>query len=122
MLLHGGTVDGVEILKAATIDLFTRPHRSGLFDYTFLAKLDWGYGFLLNSDSYNFETIPYAYGRYASPETFGHSGSQSSCAFADPTNQLVVAWACNGMPGEKLHQKRQREINNAIYEELNLST
>jgi hypothetical protein len=62
--------------------------------------------------------MPYGYGRAATRETFGHSGNQSSCAFADPGRQLVVAWCCNGMPGERKHQQRQREINNAIYQDL----
>jgi CubicO group peptidase (beta-lactamase class C family) len=110
-----------QILREETIQLFTSRHRTGLFDYTFLARLDWGLGFLLNSKEYNPDKIPYAYGRYASAETFGHSGAQSSCAFADPKHGLVVAWVCNGMPGERQHQERQREINNGIYEELGLT-
>jgi CubicO group peptidase (beta-lactamase class C family) len=65
--------------------------------------------------------MPYSFGRHASTDTFGHSGNQASCAFADPKNRLVVAWACNGMPGERKHQQRQRAINNSIYEDLGLT-
>jgi CubicO group peptidase (beta-lactamase class C family) len=65
--------------------------------------------------------MPYGYGKYASAKTFGHSGSKSSCAFCDPDHQLVVAWVCNGMPEESKHQARQRAINEAIYEDLNLA-
>jgi CubicO group peptidase (beta-lactamase class C family) len=64
--------------------------------------------------------MPYGYGRKASPNTFGHSGNQSSCAFADPVHRLAVAWLTNGMPGERRSQQRQRAINNAIYEDLGL--
>ena len=121
MLLAGGAVDGETIVRGETIALFTRRHRAGLFDETFLHKLDFGYGFILNSNRYGVETVPYGYGRYASEETFGHSGAQSSCAFADPAHKLVVAWVTNGLPGERPHQKRQREINHAIYEYLKLT-
>jgi len=120
MLLAGGRTTGKQLLREETIQLFTSRLRTGLFDYTFLAKFDWGLGFILNSTDYDPDKIPYGYGRHASADAFGHSGAQSSCAFADPKHNLVVAWGCNGMPGERPHQKRQREINNAIYEELRL--
>ena len=120
MLLAGGRSDGRQILKAETVALFTGRHRIGLFDETFFHKLDFGYGFIVNSNRYGAETVPYGYGRYASEETYGHSGAQSSCAFADPKHELVVAWVTNGTPGERPHQKRQREINNAVYEYLEL--
>ena len=121
MLLAGGTREGRQIVRAETIELFTRRHRVGMFDETFLHKMDFGYGFILNSNRYGVETVPYGYGRYASEKSCGHSGAQSSCAFADPAHGLVVAWVTNGTPGERPHQKRHREINNAVYEHLNLT-
>ena len=127
MLLNGGKVGdvgtggGKQIVREETIRLFTRRHRVGMFDETFFHKLDFGYGFIVNSNRYGAETVPYGYGRYASEETFGHSGAQSSCAFADPEHGLVVAWVTNGTPGERPHQKRHREINNAVYEHLKLN-
>jgi len=108
------------LLKPSTLhELITR-QRTGMFDHTFQHALDFGLGFLVNSNRCGAETVPYGYGRHASDATFGHSGSQSSCAFADPEHQLVVAWHCNGQPGEPRHQKRAREINSLIYEELGL--
>ena len=121
MLLAGGKVAGTQIVREETIRLFTRRHRIGMFDETFLHKLDFGYGFIVNSNRYGAETVPYGYGRFASDATFGHSGAQSSCAFADPEHELVVAWVTNGTPGERPHQKRHREINHAVYEYLNLA-
>jgi len=90
-----------------------------MFDETFQFKTDCGFGFILNSNRDGFQ-MPYGYGRHASRETFGHSGNQCGCAYADPQHQLVVAWVCNGQPGERNHQRRQRAINNAIYEDLGL--
>lgn len=114
-LLAGGGA----VLRPETVRALTSRQRSGLLDETFQFKMDWGLGFILNSNREGFQ-MPYGYGRHASREAFGHSGNQVSCAFADPAHRLVVAWACNGMPGERRHQQRQRAINNAIYEDLNL--
>jgi CubicO group peptidase (beta-lactamase class C family) len=106
------------IISPQTIELFTSPQRIGMFDHTFKHVMDWGLGFITNSAKYGVDTVPYGYGPHASPRTFGHSGSQSSCAFCDPDRKLVVAWLCNGMPGEPKHQQRQRAVNTAIYEDL----
>lgn len=111
---------GENILSRETVAFATSRQRAGMFDETFQFKMDWGLGFILNSNRDGFQ-MPYGYGRYASRDTFGHSGNQASCAFCDPRHELVVAWACNGLPGERKHQQRQRAINNAIYEDLGLS-
>lgn len=111
---------GGEILRPETINALTSRQRAGMFDETFQFKMDWGLGFIINSNRDGFQ-MPYGYGRDASSDTFGHSGNQTACAFCDSQNELVVAWACNGMPGERKHQQRQRAINNAIYEDLGLN-
>jgi CubicO group peptidase (beta-lactamase class C family) len=111
---------GPPILKASTIGEMTSRKREGMYDWTFLHKMDWGLGFIINSNRYGAETVPYGFGRHASENTFGHGGSQSSCAFADPEHGLVVAWVLNGRPGERAHQPRARELNSAIYEDLGL--
>jgi CubicO group peptidase (beta-lactamase class C family) len=109
------------LLKPDTLSRFTRRTRTGMFDHTFKHTLDFALGFIVNSNRHGAETVPYGYGHHASEETFGHSGAQSSCAFADPSHGLVVAWATNGTPGEVRHQRRQRAINSAIYEDLGLA-
>jgi CubicO group peptidase (beta-lactamase class C family) len=118
MLLNDGAIGSRQILQPETIQLFTRRHRVGLYDQTFRHILDFGYGFIINSNRYGAETVPYGYGRYAPEQTYGHSGAESSCAFADPENEIIVAWVLNGMPGERVHNARAREINSAIYEDL----
>jgi CubicO group peptidase (beta-lactamase class C family) len=121
MLLNHGQLDGHTFLKPETVELFTRRHRIGLYDHTFMHTLDYGFGFIISSNRYGIETVPYGYGRFASAETYGHSGAQSSCAFADPKHNLIIAWVTNGMPGERPHQRRQRELNSAIYNYLGLA-
>jgi CubicO group peptidase (beta-lactamase class C family) len=110
---------GENILRPETVATIASRQRAGMFDETFQFKMGAGFGFILNSNRDGFQ-MPYGYGRHASRDTFGHSGNQSSCAFADPEHELVVAWVCNGLPGERKHQQRQRNINNAIYEDLKL--
>lgn len=115
LLTHDG-----KLLAPETSRLMIARQREGLFDETFKQTIDWGLGFKLDSKRYGV-TEQYGYGAHASDATFGHSGNQCSCAFADPEHDLVVAWCTNGMPGEAKHQHRQHAINTAIYEDLGLA-
>ena len=121
MLLHGGTHHGVQILQPETVRNLTTRHRIGMVDSTFRHIMDWGLGCIINSSQYGVDTAPYGFGDYASEDTFGHAGSESSTAFADPRHDLVVCWVCNGRPGTPLHHERNRAINNAIYADLKLT-
>ena len=120
MLLNGGELDNVRMLEPDTIDLLTQTHRTGMIDETMQHKYDWALGFACDSKHYGVNTIPYGYGKHCSERTVGHSGSQSSTAFMDPENGLVVAIVLNGRPGEPKHQHRIRGICSAIYKDLNL--
>lgn len=115
-LLDGGH----PLIQPATLAAMTQGPSTAVYDQTFRHAMRLGWGFVLAPLPDHRETAPYGYGRYASDRAFGHSGAQSSCAFADPTHALVVAWACNGLPGEPRHQRRQRAINTAIYQDLGL--
>lgn len=113
--------DGAPILEPETVSAFTRRQRKNMFDLTFQHVVDWGLGFIVNSNHHGTDTVPYSFGYHASPETFGHGGIQSSAAFADPKHNLVVALVCNGMPGEAKHGQRARALHSAIYEDLDLA-
>ncbi len=102
-------------------DMTQPKRRLGMFDLTFKHKMDWGMGFMVNSNRYGLETVPYGFGRYASGQAYGHGGAQCSSGFADPKHGLVVAWIVNGMPGEIRHQRRVREINEAAYIDLGIT-
>jgi CubicO group peptidase (beta-lactamase class C family) len=122
MLLAGGqAITGQRILRPETIRALTSRQRIGMYDQTFKHIIDWGLGFIINSNRYGIDTVPYGFGRDAGESTFGHNGFQSSTAFADPEHQLVVAVVCNGCPGDAAHDRRMRQIDAAIYEDLGLA-
>lgn len=122
MLLTGGSLNGRQLLLPQTVEALVARHRAGMYDHTFKHVLDFGLGFVLNSNQYGVDTVPYGYGPLASPRAFGHSGMQSSCAFADPENGLVAALVFNGTPGEAAHDRRIRAVLARMYEELGLAT
>ncbi len=122
MLQRGGkSASGQQLVSNATIHQMTSRHRIGKFDQTLQHTVDFGLGVVCNSNKYGAETVPYGFGQYCSEATFGHGGSQCSMAFCDPGSNLVVAWSANGFCGEGQHQRRNRMINNAIYEDLKLN-
>ena len=120
-LLRGGELDGRRILNPQTVEALTARHRVGLMDETFMHGMDWGLGFIMNSNRHGAETVPYGFGRHASARAFGHGGSQSSGTFADPEAGLVVAVVFNGIPGDARHSRRIRNFCTALYEDLGLT-
>lgn len=100
----------------------TARHRVGEYDLTLGHAVDFGLGFIIDSNRYGAVTVPYGYGRFCSPRTFGHGGAQCSQGYCDPEAGLVVAHAFNGRPGEGQHQRRARALNEAIYQDLGRGT
>jgi CubicO group peptidase (beta-lactamase class C family) len=117
LLQRGGPIG-----RPQTIEAITAHHRVGVHDKTFRHVVDFGLGFVLQSNQYGIDTVPYGYGPHASPRTFGHSGSRSSIGYADPEHGLVVACIFNGATTEAKHDRRMREVNALIYEELGVVT
>jgi CubicO group peptidase (beta-lactamase class C family) len=111
-----GGKDG--ILKAETAQNLIDFHRVGMLDKTFRQTIDWGLGFMRQSDHYDPGNVPYQFGSLASREAFGHCGNQSTAAFCDPEYGLCAVVLFNGMPGEELHQKRMREVLDSLYIDL----
>ncbi len=109
MLLNGGRgSNGQEVLQRQTVEQLVARRRQGVMDKTFKQTIDWGLGFMLNSRRYG--EHPYQFGTHSSEESFGHGGSQSSIAWADPRQRRVVAIVYNGMCGEQMHQGRMNEL------------
>jgi CubicO group peptidase (beta-lactamase class C family) len=120
MLLGRGEREGVRILRSPTVEAITARQRAGMHDETFGTVMDWGFGFIVNTNVYG-KVAPYDYGAHASPRAFGHSGRQSSAAFADPEYAIAAAVVFNGQPGEVRHSRRQHELFTALYEDLGVS-
>jgi len=121
MLLGKGQLDGVRVLSPQTAEAMCARHRVGLRDETFGAMVDWGLGVMVNSWHYRRKAAPYGYGDHASSRAFGHGGSQSSIAFADPEHGLAVAFVFNGMAGEGANHRRTQGVLNALYDDLGLT-
>lgn len=121
MLLNGGSLDGVQILRPETVAQMTSRQRRGMFDQTFRLTVDWGLGVILNTPGDDMQKFAYGFGPHASMRAFGHGGNQSSLGMADPEHGLVVAVVFNGMPGETAHADRMRSLMAAIYEDLDLA-
>lgn len=120
MLLRNGEGPAGRVLSPQTVAAMTARHRVGEFDLTLAHVVDFGLGVIVDSNRYGADTVPYGYGKYCSPRTFGHGGAQSSQGWCDPEAELVVAYFFNGRPGEPQHNKRTRLLNEAIYEDLGL--
>ena len=119
MLMNGGRLStGDTFLSDVSVKAMTSRQRAGQFDQTLQHVVDFGLGVIVDSNCHGSETVPYGFGRYCSPETFGHGGSQCAMGFCDPIRKLVVCWAANGFCGEGQHQRRNRAINEAVYADL----
>lgn len=121
MFLGGGERGGVRVLQPETVREMIRRHRTGMKDETFGSVIDWGLGLMINSWQYKKRPAWYGYGDHASRDAFGHGGSQSSVAFADPVHRLAAAVVFNGMPGEVANHARTQPVITALYEDLGLA-
>ena len=121
MLLNEGAAPGGRILRPQTVAAMTARHRVGEYDLTLGHVIDFGLGVILDSNRYGAATVPYGYGQYCSPRTFGHGGAQSSQGWCDPENGLVVAYYFNGRAGEGQHNRRTRQLNEAISLDLGMN-
>jgi CubicO group peptidase (beta-lactamase class C family) len=110
-LLYEALRDG-DVLSPVTVAAISARHRTEMLDETFGIVVDWGLGLAVDT---------FAMGRYCSRRTFGHGGHQSSVAFCDPDNDVVVAVVCNGMPGLERHNARLDAISSAVYVDLGLA-
>lgn len=100
---------------------FTKRQRTETFDETLRHKVDFGLGVIVNSNRYGAKSVPYGYGQFCSESTFGHGGSQSSLGFCDPENGVVVSYVANTRIGEPRHHRRNLELVETIYRDLDLA-
>lgn len=112
MMLNNGTFDGVHYLKPSTIKLFT----------SYQSKLSRrGIGFDKPSkDQSENKRYPYP-SKYASPETFGHTGYTGTCVWVDPKYNFVYVFLSNrvnpdgGVNLKLQHMEIRGKIQDALY-------
>ena len=80
-----------------------------------MAPIDLGLGFILPTTQPNGLTMPYGYGPHASARSFGHSGNQSSCAFADPDARVSGAYVMTRQSPHLIGDPRAVRLVEALY-------
>ena len=106
MLVGGGELDGVRILKPETIAEATRLHAEGL-DRTTTGYVRLGLGVALADPRVG-------YSKTASLRTFGHGGAGTSIAWGDPDAGLGVAIIANGYHPDSTNNPRLATISQSI--------
>jgi beta-N-acetylhexosaminidase len=108
MLLNGGSFNGKQYLKKETVALFTTYHSN---------TSRRGYGF--DKPEKDNATRPEPYPTIsASPFTFGHTGFTGTCAWADPTNKLVMVFLSNRVHPDVSTTLLKLNVRGKIMEQL----
>lgn len=118
MMLNNGTFDKINYLKPSTIKLFTS-YQSDISRR--------GIGFdKPDKDQSKNKRYPYP-SKYASPETFGHTGYTGTCVWVDPKYHFVYIFLSNrvnpdGGTNLKLsHMEIRGKIQDAFYEAMGVA-
>jgi CubicO group peptidase (beta-lactamase class C family) len=93
MLLNGGELEGVRILKRNTLDLMTQDHL-GDIPRDWLEGSGFGLGFSVQPDTGG-DTVP-------SPGTFGWGGAAHTRLWVDPRKGFFGLWLVQIMPDNEL--------------------
>jgi CubicO group peptidase (beta-lactamase class C family) len=107
MLLGGGALDGVRIVRPETVARATALAVDAARDRTLQVPVRWAPGFRLGGP-----TSPF--GRRSSLATFGYSGHGSSIGWADPELDLAVAFFTNGVQSSLVNYMRMTRVSDAI--------
>lgn len=91
VLLGMGSLDGVRIFNARTVEQAIAPVVKGKFDRILLLPVPYSAGFMLSGDLVGF------YGPMT-PRAFGHLGFTTCLAWADPERDLTAALMMTGKP------------------------
>jgi CubicO group peptidase (beta-lactamase class C family) len=107
MLLGGGAIDGVRLVRPETVARATGVVVDMKRDRTLQVPVRWALGFHLGGPSS-------AFGRRSSAQTFGHSGHGSTTAWADPELDLAVAFFTNGVQTSIVNYMRMTRVSDAV--------
>jgi CubicO group peptidase (beta-lactamase class C family) len=112
-LLGGGRLDGVQILEPATIEQARQPSSDGEVDRFLRLPIRWSQGFQLGGASRE----PAAHrpmGRLASPQAFGHNGSNCCIGWADPVHRLVFVYLTDRLARSDEGARHLGSVSDAI--------
>jgi CubicO group peptidase (beta-lactamase class C family) len=111
--LRGGELDGAQILKPATVEQARRPSSEGEVDRFLKLPIRWSQGFQLGGASRDPATHR-PMGRLASPQAFGHNGSNCCIAWADPLHRLVFVYLTDRLAGGDQGARHLGSVSDAI--------
>lgn len=107
-LANGGALDGTRILESETVEAMTTERVAVERDGTLGVPRRYGLGVVLGGSAWD------KFGTLSSPAVFGHGGLGSIVAWADPTEDLAVAYVTNGIRDEVEHGMRANAIADAV--------
>ncbi len=101
MLLNGGELNGIRLLKKETIDFFTAYHSN-------ISRRGLGFDKPEKDNATRKEPYPSA---SASPLTFGHTGFTGICVWADPQYNLLYIFLSNRVCPDGGENNRLSQLN-----------
>lgn len=113
MLLNGGKWNETQYFKKETIDYFTGYHSD-------VSRRGYGFDKPEKDNATNADPYP---SKYASPQTFGHTGFTGTCVWADPKENLLFIFlsnrVCPDMNNGKLGELGvRRNMLDAVYKAI----
>ncbi len=112
ILVRGGELDGVRIMRPETLRAATRQCRRLRPDVaTGLMPIRWGTGYMLGSRHFG------PFGRRAEA-AFGHTGLTNIAMWADPSRNLAVGLVSSGKPGRHPEAGRYAALLDRINAEI----
>lgn len=118
MLLDDGIYNGKRYLQPETIRYAAQSHYDG-FDHYIQGNINWGLGLIMGGGKHgdpDKRKLPHGYG--SSAATFSAMGMGTCMVWADRNTNLVTAFTCNGMLGDKDTAQRWARLSNAVWDSL----
>ena len=115
MLLRGGELDGVRVLDPASVAEARRPSTAaeGDLDHFLRMRVRWSQGFQLGPPGPD-PAAGRPMGQLGSPHAFGHNGSSTCLAWADPTRDLVFVHFGNMVASQGEGSRYESRISDAV--------
>ena len=112
-LLRDGELDGARVLAPGTVAEATRPSSHGELDQFLKLRIRWAQGFQLGGPVPG-RVTSHPMGDRSAPWAFGHNGSNTSLAWADPGRRLAVAYLTSRLPAGHDRARHPSQVSDAI--------